>query len=264
MEFILTAQNLPFAVALAVMLVIAALEGALTLLGIGFSSVLDNLVPDGFGDVDLDGDLDLDVDTDLDVDADLDFDADGDLDAPGNIDPGAQVHGGGDLGEIGATSALSKLLGWLCVGKVPVLVLLVVALTTFGFAGLALQGLVSSIFGFLLPAWIAWLPAFAVALPTTRLIGTGLARLVPKDETSAVSRRSFVGRIATVTLGAARCGEPAQARVRDQYGRTHYVMVEPDGDGEVFETGSEVLLVTLVGASFRAIRNTSTAMVDGR
>ena len=259
MDFILTAQNLPFAGALAVMLAIAVLEGTLTLLGLGFSSVIDNLVPDGFGDLDVEADLDIDADVDADIDVSGELPGGA---ASGTIDPGLAAHGGGDLGEIGGTTALSSVLGWLCVGKVPFLVLLIVALTSFGLVGLVMQGALRSTVGFMLPAWLAWLPSLAVALPTTRLVGRAIARVIPKDETSAVSRRSLVGRIATIALGTARQGEPAQARVRDRHGRAHYVMVLPDRAEDVFEDGTEVLLVKQDGAAFRAIQNTNKAMVD--
>ena len=177
------------------------------------------------------------------------------------IEPGASLDPSG-AGEIGSASALSRVLGWLCVGRVPVLVLLVVFLTTFGLAGLLVQGLLQGLTTLLLPAWIAWAPALAVALPTTSAIGRGIARIIPKDETSAVSRDSLVGRIATVTLGEARQGNPAQARVRDQHGKTHYVMVEPDGADAALQAGEPILLVSRRGAVFRAIENTSAALVD--
>ncbi len=255
MEFLLIPQNLPFAVALTVMLAIALLEGALTLVGLGFSSLLDNLIPEGFGAEAL-GDLELDADLDLDGD----LAPAGGID-PCTIDPGASLDPSG-AGDIGSASALSRVLGWLCVGRVPVLVLVVVFLTVFGLDGLLIQGLLQGLTTFLLPAWIAWVPALALALPMTSRIGRGIARIIPKDETSAVSRESLIGRLATVTLGEARQGAPAQARVRDENGKSHYVMVEPDDPERAFRAGEPVLLVTRHGAVFRAIENTSAALVD--
>ena len=246
MEFIFAPQNLPFSVALAVMLAIALLEGVLTLLGMGFSGLLDSLLPDAEVDFDLDVDLDVDLGTEIPV---------------GSIDPGLSVDPSG-AGEIGSASALSRLLGWLSVGRVPVLVLLVIFLTAFGLSGLVLQGFLHDITGFLLPAWLAWVPALVLALPTTRVLGRGIGRLIPKEETSAVSRDSFVGRIAVITLGVAEKGKPAQARLRDGNGALHYVMVEPDQAGEAFAAGSQVLLVSFGGVTFRAIANSSAALVD--
>ena len=229
LEFLAAPQNLPFTVALCVMLGIAILEGVGTLLGAGLSSLLDSLV----------GEIDFDVDADADVDAD--------------------VHGPGHVGG----GLFTGLLGWLRFGRVPVLVLLVIFLVAFGLAGLVLQGVLHGATGWLLPASVAWLPAFAAALPTVRGLGGLVARVMPKEETSAVSRQSFVGRIAVIVLGTSRRGEPAQARLRDQHGRTHYIMVEPQEDRDEFEAGTQVLLVQVVGPRFRAIRPPSEALIDG-
>jgi hypothetical protein len=158
--------------------------------------------------------------------------------------------------------SLAQLLGWLRVGQVPVLMLLVIFLTAFGLIGLTLQAVVGTVLPFLLPGWVASLPAFVLALPTMRATGGLIARIIPRDETDAVSEESFIGRVATVTLGRATSGSPAQARLRDQHGQTHYVMVEPDEPDETFETGRQVILVRRQGAVFRAIPNTSAALVD--
>ena len=83
-----------------------------------------------------------------------------------------------------------------------------------------------------------------------------------RDETESVSEKTFIGRIAVVTLGKARVGSPAQAKLRDQHGQTHYVMVEPDQPGEEFPAGTDVLLVRQVGAVFKSIRNTRSVLVD--
>lgn len=227
LEFILAPENLAFTVALAVMLGIALLEGTLTLLGLGLSGLLDDLIPES-----LQPDLDLEIGGDLDVDA----------------------------GEVGAPSALSRLLGWMCVGRVPVLVLLVAFLTSFGLAGLFVQHTLQTVTGFLLPVWLAWVPALVLAMPFTRLIGRGLARIVPADETSAVSSETFIGRVATITLGTASPGNPAQARLTDQHGQSHYVMVQPDQAEESFNQGTSVLLVSREGVAFNAIRNTNPSL----
>jgi len=165
-------------------------------------------------------------------------------------------------GNVGSTSALSRLLGWLCVGKVPVLILLVAFLTMFGIAGLVVQSLALGVTGAMLPASLAFIPALVVAVPSVRVIGAILARVIPKDETSAVSADSFIGRIATITIGTARHGQPAEAKLTDAHGQSHYVMVEPDEAAEVFEQGARVLLIEQVETRFRAIRNTSAALVD--
>lgn len=243
-DFLFAEGNLPFAVALGLMLAIAVLEGTMTLLGAGMSEAIDSLLPESLGDVDLDADVDIDIDGAVDG-AGLDF-GDANLSGP----------------DIGATSALSRVLGWLCVGKVPVLIILVAFLTVFGLSGLIIQSIVSQITGILLPASLASIPALIIGIPCVRYIGLGISKLVPKDETSAVSSDSFVGRIAKITIGVAEKGRPAEAKLIDQHGQTHYVMVEPDGVDEQISAGADVLLVARNGTTFQVIRNTNEAMVD--
>jgi hypothetical protein len=148
------------------------------------------------------------------------------------------------------------LLGWLHIGKVPLTILLILFLTAFGLAGFVSQIVARQIFGQFLPLPLAAAGAVVLALPAVRVLGGALGRIIPKDETFAVSLDELVGRIATVVTGTARQGLPAQARVRDALGRSHYVMVEPDENGGEFPAGSEVLLIRRTGGSrFQAIAN---------
>jgi hypothetical protein len=147
-------HNLPFSIALTVMVFIALLEGVGILFGLGLSSLLETILPD------------------FDVDLNVDFP---DSDAP----------------------ALSRFLGWLRIGQVPALIILIVLLTCFGLAGLFLQSFAQNTFGAMLPTWLASTAAFAVSLPAVRLLGGIMARILPRDETSAVSEQSFIGRFAS-------------------------------------------------------------------
>ena len=245
-EFILADQNTPFAVALGLMIAIALAEGVGTLMGLGLSGMIDSLLPE----VEL---PDVDV---PDVDA-PDFDAD--------ISAGALPS---DLEMVGANADVSvagqglftRVLGWLCFGRVPALVILVVFLTGFGLAGYALQGLVHALSGWLLPGVIASAGAFAGALPVTRVTALGLSRIMPKDESDAVSRKTFVGKPALIVQGNAEIGLPAQARLKDATGQNHYLLVEPDIEGEVLHQGTDVIIVRQNGARYTAIRNKNAAL----
>ncbi len=167
-----------------------------------------------------------------------------------------------DLDGLHAPTASLRLLGWLQIGRVPVLILLIIFLTAFGLIGLFIQSVTLKLAGAMLPALVAAVPATIASLPVVRVLGRVLAKIIPKDETTAVSKQTFIGRVAVVTLGTAKTGEPAQAKLRDQFGRAHYVMVEPDIEGEVFTTDTPVLLIKRTGAVFRAIRNTAGVLVD--
>lgn len=55
MEFLFADNNMPFSIALMLMLIIAVMEGALTLIGLGMSQALDSLLPDIDADMDSSG-----------------------------------------------------------------------------------------------------------------------------------------------------------------------------------------------------------------
>lgn len=187
LEIIASPANLPFSVALLVMLMIGVVEAV----GLGASA----------------------AHIDLHTDAD-----------------------GGDL------------LGWLGVGRVPLLILLVVFLALFGLIGLAIQQIAGP-----LPLWIATPAAAAAALPMTGLGARGIARIFPGDETTAVSLDSLVGRRGVITIGTARRGSAAQARVKDIHGQVHHVMVEPYDDDQVIGEGETVRLDRRDGNIFIAL-----------
>ncbi len=227
MEFITLPETAPFVFAIAVMMIIGLLEGITTLLGFAFSSLVDNLLPDF--DVDVDMDLDLDIDMDLDLDA-----ADGDM-------PELE-HG-----------AFSEFLTWLRIKEVPVIAILIAFLTSFGITGLILQQVTASFIGHLLPLIIAVPATMVLCLPGVRLFAGVLSKIMPKDETSAVSSNSFKGRMAKITIGTAEKGEPAEAKLKDEHSQTHYIMVEPAKAGDKFAQGSSVLIVGRKGTTFLAI-----------
>ena len=165
-----------------------------------------------------------------------------------------------DGSELAVASWLDRFLGWLHFGKVPVLMLLALFLLGFGFAGLALQGLLRNLTGFMLPGWFAALAVLPVTLPFVRIGGSVLAKVMPRDETQSVSAQSFIGQVATIVLGTARTASPAQARLRDKHGPTHYIMVEPDEADEQFEAGDTVLIVAQAGPTYHAIRADNAAL----
>lgn len=151
--------------------------------------------------------------------------------------------------------SLEGPLAWLHLGKVPFLILLGIFLAGFSISGYAIQAFSSALFGQLMPAWLAAVPAMLGGMSLVRGLGGLLARLVPSDETSAVSEMSLIGRAGLVVQGIARKGSAAQMKLKDMHGRTHYVLVEPDRPDETFEEGAAVLLVKKNGARYMGIRN---------
>lgn len=146
-------------------------------------------------------------------------------------------------------------LGWLHVGKVPLLVLLILFLAGFTVSGYVIQSVSHGLAGSLLPAWLACIPAFLAGISTVNGVGGLLAKIVPGDETSAVSEQTLIGRAGVIVGGHARDGMAAEAKVRDANGRAHYVMVEPDIADQTLDEGTAIVLVRKAGARFKCIRN---------
>lgn len=148
---------------------------------------------------------------------------------------------------------LSQTLSWLSFGKLPALVVLILITASFGLIGFGGQEVLRRLFGFVIDPWIASVPAAVGAALVTRHLGAALARIMPKEETEAVSTKAFVGRVATVFRGIAQQGRPAEAKLTDIHGKTHYVLIEPD-EGEVdMPEGSEVVIIRQEGPVYRAI-----------
>ncbi|MBO9623848.1 MAG: YqiJ family protein [Sphingomonas sp.] len=145
------------------------------------------------------------------------------------------------------------LLSWLGVGKLPLLVLLVAFLSIFGTLGLIAQQLSRDVGGMLVSPWILVPAVGAVSVPLTRLVAGGLARILPRDHTTAIDLDWLVGKQAMVVTGHAAPGSPARARVEDHHGQLHYVMVEPNDPAQHFEEGEAVLLVRREAEVFRAV-----------
>lgn len=163
-----------------------------------------------------------------------------------------------------ASSLVGRALAWFYFGRVPALVILIVFLTTFGLAGLVLQGFVRDTFGAALPALLAVPLVGAASLPAVRWISGGLARVLPRDETSAVDPWTFIGATAEVVgPGRATVGTPAQAKLVDPFGTEHYLLVEPLEADAVFEPGDVVRLAyETQGGRYTALAATDDDLAD--
>jgi hypothetical protein len=224
LDFLFASDNVPFMFACAVLVLLLVLQLISLVMGFGVETPLDMAIPD------------LDLPTEIHVDG-------------GNLE---------------AVSGPLRALTWLGLGRVPVVILIGLYLTFFAAVGLALQGMVFSLTGqrYMLPFWLAWIPALAATVPLARYASMGIARIMPREETTAVSSRTFIGRVAIIITGTARSGSPAEAKLHDEHGQVHYLLVEPDVQTDEFTQGTDVLIVSQNGATFRGIRNQSAAMVD--
>ncbi len=221
-DFLLEGTFVPFTMALALLFGLLGLELIALVLGGSLMA--------GEGEVDLDmvdtpdmeiGDFDLDIDADVDL-GDFEL-AEVEPDAPGAEPAGP--------------------LAWLGIGKVPFMIWLAVLLAGFGLSGIGLQLALRDVLGFDLPSWMAAIPAGAFGLWFARGFGGVFARLLPKTETEAMSERMLARRRGVVTQGTASRGRPAEVRVTDRYGNSHYLRAEPLQDKDALKQGAEVLVL---------------------
>ncbi len=177
----------------------------------------------------------------LSLSAALDAIAIGDIDLDVGMDADVEIP-----------SPFFKLLGWLNIGKVPILVLLVIFLTAFGLSGYVIQFMTLSTTTLMWPAVLASIPAFIFAVAVMKISGKGLAAIIPKDETEVISSEEYIGKVGTITTGTATSELPAEAKLEFKK-QVFYVMVTPHIEGETFTEGTKVLLIDKSGTNYRVI-----------
>jgi hypothetical protein len=149
-------------------------------------------------------------------------------------------------------SGIGGLFLWINAGRLPLLILIILALGIFSISGFLLQGLAHAAGG-VLPVWIAALAAVAVSLPAIRVSSRGIARIIPRDETYAVNDADFVGLVAEVAIGPLDQGLPGRVRLKDVFGNWHSVAARASPDSTPLPVGASVLLVDRDAKSFIAI-----------
>ena len=149
-------------------------------------------------------------------------------------------------------SGLGGMFLWVNAGRLPLLILLILALGLFSIAGFFLQGLAHGA-GLSIPTAFAALAAAAVSLPAIRVTSRGIARIIPRDETYAVDDADFVGKVAEVSVGPLDQGLPGRVRLKDVFGNWHSLVARASPDSAPLPVGASVLLVDRDAKSFIAI-----------
>lgn len=148
-------------------------------------------------------------------------------------------------------SLFVQLLDWLYLGRIPVLVWLIIFLTVYALFGFVVQAIFFNFTHTYFSSWIIAPACLFLCMPLVRLSAAFIAKILPQDETTAIHSDELIGRSAHIFLGEARQNYPAQAKVVDQFGQTHYILVEPELD-EVFEQGQVVILTQRTKVGFQA------------
>jgi hypothetical protein len=160
---------------------------------------------------------------------------------------------GHDLGLDGDShNGIGGLFLWVNAGRLPLLILIILALGIFSIAGFLLQGIAHGA-GAVLPVPVAALAALGLSIPVIRLTSRGIARIIPRDESYAVSDADFVGKIAMVSVGPLDQGLPGRVRLKDVFGNWHTVSARAHRDSPALAVGTSVLLVDRDAKSFVAI-----------
>jgi Protein of unknown function (DUF1449) len=154
--------------------------------------------------------------------------------------------------EADSHNGLGGLLLWINAGRLPLLILIILAFGVFSIEGFLLQGIAHAA-GFAIPVAIAALVAIAGSIPVIRTTSRGIARIIPRDETYAVSDADFVGKVAMVSVGPLDQGLPGRVRLKDVFGNWHTVSARASRDSPALAVGTSVLLVDRDAKSFIAI-----------
>lgn len=219
-DFMLSTAMVPFSAAFALIVLVLLLELVALLLG-------SSLLAHG-------------------GDADVDVAAPGDLDTPeADFTTGADAGTGPDGG---------GLLVWLGLGDAPFMVWLVALLLGFGVSGYAAQLVATEALGDPLSPLLVAVGAAVVGLTVARRLSRWLARVLPKVQTEAVSEGRLGGRTGVVTVGTARLGRPAEAKVTDHFGNTHYIRVVPLKPGDELPVGTEIAVLRAKKRVYQAVR----------
>jgi hypothetical protein len=170
---------------------------------------------------------------------------------PDNIGHQAEINFDSDY------SYISKVFDWLYLGKVPLFVWLIIFLTTYGLSGFFVQGIIFNLTQTMLSGWIAAPICLFLCMPFVRWGSKIVTKILPQDETTAIHSDDLIGLTGIIILGEARQYYPAQAKVRDIHGLTHYVLVEPEID-EIFIEGQTIILTNRTKVGYQAQASTHT------
>ena len=149
--------------------------------------------------------------------------------------------------------AMDSALGWLNLGRVPLLMLLMLLLGLFSAGGMVLQAVADASIG-LLPPFAAIAASAAFALLTTGAASKLVARILPREESYALSDEDLLGKIGTVTVGPLESHAVGKISVSDAHGNRHFPRARPAIAGDVIEIGAEVLIVDMKHREYRVIR----------
>lgn len=143
------------------------------------------------------------TDTDVDVDVDVDFDHHIDTD----------IHAG---------ATLDSMFDFIGFGRIPFMAWVALFAGVFGIAGLVVNQTSFQIIGAALPWTLSVPAAIIITLPLVGRFARGIAKILPKDETSVITVEQLVGLDATVTYVPSEAGI-GRGFAYDKHGTLHNI-----------------------------------------
>jgi len=229
----------------------------LALLYLGFYTVSG--ITFGDGDLDADSDLGADAGLDHDLDADHDLDTDHDLDADHDADTDHDLES--EANEIAQGPSAMSLITWLGFGRVPVSIVLMVLMLTWGTAGFVANAALESKGP--LAALISVPIAAVISILITRLVVMFIVRYLPLYETTARRRHALLGCAGEAIFVIDH--KFGMVSVRDETGELFQVACRVNEQSEPIAKGAKVQLVAynakqgLFYVTRQDIRSTSVA-----
>jgi len=160
-----------------------------------------------------------------------------------------------------AEGALAKAFGWLYLGRVPLMIILMLFLGGFAASGFAVQGVAFSIFGGTLPWLLAYSIGVAGGLAVVRLCAPPVARLLAAANRPGTTPTDFVGAVGVVTVGTMTAELASTVRVRALSGEMHFLAAKALRSGDSLAEGRQVVLQKKDGAFWLCVAADSTVAI---
>ena len=204
-------------------------------------------------DVDADVDFDVDADVDFDVDADVDFDVDADVDLDVDADVDTDIDADTEISTDSGSGAsvFADVFGFLNIGRVPFMIVVMTMFTTWSFTGLIVNKILGVSAAQGLFFWISCSVALVSSVLGTRYLSLTLSKLFPESDPATkdlhllgLRGRVISGQI-TTTFGTARVvvpnGDTLTVRCRVKSDETNpvkgdtVILINYDSDKRIFD-----------------------------
>lgn len=197
------------------------------------------------------GEDDVELDSDVDADLDMDLDAEANLSAV-ESEFDAELDGEGEF-------SLGAMLGWLGIGKAPLLLLLAIDLSTWGLVGWMLNVLAGGLLGSIPTGAVGGLVlggSFGIALATGSALSHPIGKIFAAFGEDASDDRlvGCVGRVSSARLPSVRSQQIGQIDVLDR--ARNLVTISaclPDWAAVPAQRGDEVLVIERLARGYLVI-----------